>query len=113
MHTLRRRGSLHPDELAASLDGYVVLDVRERSDWVAGHIAGSIHLPLDGLDDHRWDDSDRRLPVAVVANSDDDAQIAVRALQARDRDAVVLSGGTAAWRSSGHSLVTNKSDQPA
>ena len=45
---------MHPGPLRAVLatdvpDGATILDVREDDEWVAGHIAGSVHVPLSQL----------------------------------------------------------------
>lgn len=108
MHTLRRTGSITAQDLSACLDGYVVVDVRDRTDWSTGHIAGSLHVPVDQLTSG-WDDPDQRLPVAVFANSEHQAWEAVGILRGCGRDAVIVSGGARAWRAGGHCLVTNKS----
>jgi hydroxyacylglutathione hydrolase len=51
--TVRRSGAWDVDRLAADLrDGDVALiDVRERDEWLAGHVDGSTHLPLARLAD--------------------------------------------------------------
>lgn len=107
MHTLRRRGALPAEELAAALQDYIVVDIRDVSAWRGGHIAGALHLTVDDLSG-RWSDPDPRLPVAVFAATDGDALVAAAALEARGRDAVVVSGGADAWRAAGGPLVTNK-----
>ena len=42
--TVREVGLAEGVALAA--DGHRVIDVRERSEWEAGHVAGAVHLPL-------------------------------------------------------------------
>jgi rhodanese-related sulfurtransferase len=107
MYTVRRRGSLAPDELAASLQDYVVVDVRDRSGWTGGHIPGSIHVPTPDLDSGSIDD-DKRAPLAVLAENDGEAEAAVGVLVRQGWDAVTISGGAAAWRAAGQCLVTNR-----
>jgi rhodanese-related sulfurtransferase len=107
MYSVRRRGSLDPDELAASLHDYVVVDVRDRSGWSGGHIPGSIHVPIKHLDAGLIGD-DKRSPLAVLADNDREAEVAVGALLSRGWDAVAISGGAPAWRASGQCLVTNR-----
>ena len=106
VHTLRRRGSLEPDDLAAALRDYVVVDIRSRARWTSGHIPGSIHVPVDRLR-AGWCEADGHLPCAVVADSDSDADEAVRLVVQHGRDAVAVTGGVPAWRAAGHCLVTN------
>ncbi|MEC9447109.1 MAG: rhodanese-like domain-containing protein, partial [Chloroflexota bacterium] len=38
--------------LAADPDGTVVIDVRRDDEWVTGHVAGAIHIPVDDLTDN-------------------------------------------------------------
>lgn len=40
--------TLSPDEVARKLDAgeITLVDVREASEWAAGHIAGAVHIPL-------------------------------------------------------------------
>jgi rhodanese-related sulfurtransferase len=106
MHSVRRRGSLDPDELAASLHDYVVVDVRDRSGWTGGHIPGSIHLPIHRLDSGRIAD-DKRAPLAVLADDDGQAEVAVDVLVRHGWDALAITGGAPAWRAAGQCLVTN------
>jgi rhodanese-related sulfurtransferase len=108
VHTLRRTGSISPQDLAGSLDGYVVIDVRDRADWIAGHVAGAVHVPVAELATGDWDDPEPHLPAGVFANSEEQAWAAVGILRRRGRDAVMVTGGARAWRAGGHCLVTNK-----
>ena len=107
MYSVRRRGALDPDELAASLHDYVVIDVRDRSGWSGGHIPGSIHVPITNLDAGLIDD-DKSAPLAVLAENDREAEVAVGALVRQGWDAVTISGGEPAWRAAGQCLVTNR-----
>ena len=107
MYSVRRRGSLDPDELAASLPDYVVVDVRDRSGWSGGHIPGSIHVPINHLDSGVIVD-DKRSPLAVLADNDREAEAAVGALVRQGWDAVTISGGAPGWRAAGQCLVTNR-----
>jgi rhodanese-related sulfurtransferase len=107
VHTLKRRGSVPPDDLAASLGDYVVIDVRDRSQFELGHIPGSAHVPIDQL--HAgWGLSDVRLPVAVLGEGDADAEAAVVLLMEHGSDAITISGGAWAWRAARQCFVTNR-----
>src|SRR5688572_32871780 len=97
MYSVRRRGSLDPDELAASLHAYVVVDVRDRSGWSGGHIPGSIHVPITNLDSDLIGD-DKRSPLSVRADHDRQAEVSGGALVRRGRDAVMLRCRAPAWR---------------
>jgi rhodanese-related sulfurtransferase len=107
VHTLQRRGSVQPDDLGASLGDYVVVDIRDRSQFELGHIPGSAHVPIDRL--HAgWVLSDVRLPVAVLGEGDADAETAVVLLVEHGSDAIAITGGARAWRAAGQCFVTNR-----
>ena len=85
----------------------VLLDVREDEEWVAGHAAEAIHVPLSqlpaGLADSGALDGTGRIVVVcrVGARS---AQVAGW-LSRQGYDAVNLTGGMEAWTQSGRSIV--------
>ena len=106
VHTLQRHGSVQPDDLAASLADYVVIDVRDRSQFELGHIPGSTHVPIDRLR-AGWELPDKRVPIAVLGEGDTDAEAAAVLLAGRGRDAITISGGAQAWRAAGRCFVTN------
>jgi rhodanese-related sulfurtransferase/glyoxylase-like metal-dependent hydrolase (beta-lactamase superfamily II) len=90
------------DALHARRDDVQVLDVRERSEWDAGHIPGSIHAPYhelsavpDGLDPER--------PVAAICSSGQRSAIAASLLRRRGLERVVhvADGGVGTWRRRG------------
>ena len=79
-----------------------VLDVRERAEWEAGHIPGSVHLPYhdirklpEGLDDDG--------PLAVVCASGQRAAVGASLLQRFGATDVihVVEGGVPLWRREG------------
>ena len=107
VHTLQRRGSVQPDDLAASLPDYVVIDVRDRSQFELGHIPGSALVPIDRLN-AGWVLPDIRVPVAVLGESDADAEAAAVVLAEHGLDAITISGGAQAWRTAGQCFVTNQ-----
>jgi rhodanese-related sulfurtransferase len=79
-----------------------VLDVRERSEWDAGHIPGSIHQPYHDIADIP-DDIDPAEPVAVVCGSGQRAAVAASLLQRYGADHVihVVQGGVPRWKREG------------
>jgi glyoxylase-like metal-dependent hydrolase (beta-lactamase superfamily II)/rhodanese-related sulfurtransferase len=92
--------ALH-DRLAADSD-LQVLDVRERSEWDAGHIPGSLFMPYHdlrgmppGLDPDR--------PAAAICASGQRSAVAASLLQRHGaRDVVhVVDGGVGTWRARG------------
>jgi hydroxyacylglutathione hydrolase len=84
-----------------------ILDVRERDEWEAGHIPGSVHTPYhdvhaipDGIDPER--------PVAVICSSGQRAAPAASLLRRHGAREVlhVVDGGVPAWGRAGEPLET-------
>jgi len=82
-----------------------VLDVREESEWAAGHIAGAVHLPFYRL--ARKDPPvEPGRPVAVICGSGTRSAIAASLLQARGWERLFnVSGGMTAWRAAGLPVI--------
>jgi rhodanese-related sulfurtransferase len=93
--------SITTDELAQELKSgsATLIDVRELSEFAAGHVPGAINLPLGGL------------PKSVVTRLDPDAEILVicqsgnrsaratkRLMKAGFTNVRNVWGGTSAWR---------------
>jgi hydroxyacylglutathione hydrolase len=85
-------------ELRERADELQILDVRERDEWDAGHIPGSVHLPYhdihglpDGIDPQR--------PVAVICSSGQRAAPAASLLRRNGAREVlhVVDGGVGAY----------------
>lgn len=95
-----------PDPLPA---GLLVLDVREQDEWDAGHVAGSVHVPLMTLAD-----SLATLPASeqtlVVCRSGNRSAHATAFLVQQGLDAVNLAGGLLAWQWARRPLVTDGGD---
>jgi rhodanese-related sulfurtransferase len=96
-----------PDPLP---DGLLVLDVREDDEWQAGHVAGSLHIPLMELGARYAElpDADQTLVVCRVGSR---SAYAAGFLVQQGVDAVNLEGGLVAWHRAGRELVTD-GDQP-
>lgn len=92
-------------------DGAVLLDVREKSEWNAGHAPQATHVPLS-----RVTDSTSRLkagkPIIVMCASGNRSRIATKSLLDQGFDAVNLAGGMHAWRRAGGQVV-GRSGRPA
>jgi hydroxyacylglutathione hydrolase len=84
------------------LDELQVLDVRERYEWDAGHIPGSIHMPyhdVTGIPEG----IDRSRPVAVICASGQRSAVAASLLSAHGAHCVihVAGGGVGSWQRQG------------
>jgi rhodanese-related sulfurtransferase len=99
-----------PTVVAADIpDGATLLDVREDDEWAAGHIAGSVHVPLSELPARAADIPDAESLVVVCRVGARSAQVAAW-LARQGRDAVNLVGGLEAWAAAGRPLVTDNGD---
>ena len=85
-------------------EGAVLLDVRENSEWNAGHAPQAAHLPLG-----RIAEASKKVRagkrVVVVCRSGNRSRSATKALLSMGYDAVNLSGGMHAWASAGGQVV--------
>jgi hydroxyacylglutathione hydrolase len=85
----------------------VVLDVRAEGEWRAGHIPGSLNLPLGELES-RLGELPRDRPLVVHCLSGGRAAIAASLLKARGFEQVVqFPGGYGEWSSRGERVEVN------
>ena len=82
-----------------------ILDVRERSEWDAGHIPGSILVPYHDLDALPGEIDPAR-PVAAVCASGQRSAVAASLLQRLGARHVihVVDGGVGTWERAGHPI---------
>ncbi len=101
-------GAVEARELVRS--GAVLVDVREKSEWDAGHAPKAKHHPLKGLSS-----SMARLPadrtLVVVCRSGNRSARATNVLAKAGFDAVNLTGGMTAWRAAGLPMVNSRGKQ--
>jgi hydroxyacylglutathione hydrolase len=89
-------------------DDRLVLDVRGEGEWNAGHVPGSINVPLGHLD-QRLDEIPRNRTVVVHCQTGARAAIAASLLRARGfRDVRQFPSGFAEWRASGQRVETTR-----
>lgn len=84
---------------------FQILDVRERAEWEAGHIPGSIHVPYHDL--HSLPEGlDPEIPVAVMCSSGQRAAVAASLVRRHGAQAVshVVEGGVPAWKGRGYEI---------
>ena len=99
------------DDLPGPLpDTLVVLDVREQSEWVHGHIDGAHHIPLSELGGRLSDVPDDKL--LVVCKIGGRSAQAVAWLGAHGHDAYNLAGGMIEWAETGRPMVSETGSAP-
>ncbi len=86
-------------------DGSFVLDVREPEEWEAGHLAGSLHIPLATIPDRLEELPGDQTVYVVCARGGRSAQ-AVQFLNANSFAAVNVAGGVVEWTDLGYPLET-------
>src|ERR1700739_3514767 len=93
---------------AAQRRGALVVDVREPSEYVDGHVPGAQLVPLGSLT-ARIDELPRDDRVYVICASGNRSRTAPAA-PAAGRDAISVRGGTRAWVASGGRVVRGPHD---
>lgn len=88
------------DLAAACQRGERIIDVRERHEFVVGHVPKAEHLPM-GVLPLRADEFRSGRPVWVICESGNRSHAVADYLSRRGIRAVNVQGGTAAWRSHG------------
>jgi rhodanese-related sulfurtransferase len=84
--------------------GAALLDVREPSEWEAGHAAAAHHLPMGKLS---LDDIPEGRPLLVICHVGGRSAAAAEALIGAGVEAVNVSGGMLAWQRAGLPVVTD------
>ncbi|MEU7606651.1 rhodanese-like domain-containing protein [Streptomyces sp. NPDC040724] len=87
-------------------EGAVLLDVRERTEWTAGHAPGAVHAPLSALLAGAGlpRDAEGR-SLMVICRSGHRSRQAARLLTERGAEAVDVTGGMNAWAAAGLPVV--------
>ncbi len=87
--------------------GAVLLDVRERSEWDAGHAPGAVHIPYEVLRERTHElPTDR--PVVAYCASGVRSSLAASILESAGRDVANMRGGFTAWRNANLPLSRDK-----
>ncbi|TBU87429.1 rhodanese-like domain-containing protein [Phytopseudomonas dryadis] len=99
---LRKGGqSLSSRELTALINSEqgVVIDVRNKKDFAAGHIVGALHIPYDKLASRIGELEKHKAKTLIVVDAlGQQAGSAARELKKAGFTAAKLSGGIATWR---------------
>jgi rhodanese-related sulfurtransferase len=85
--------------------GTPFLDVRTDEEWEAGHVAGSVWIPMQEIAARGAELPES--PMVVVCRSGDRSGRVAVALRRAGYDAVNLEGGLLAWVDAGLPLVTD------
>ncbi len=99
-----------PIALAGALgrEGLIVLDVRNRSEWVTGHIPGAVHIPLAELP-RRLAELPADGTIVTQCASGARSAIAASLLMLAGAEGVEnLSGGIEAWTNAGLTLTKDE-----
>ncbi|HEV8471090.1 MAG TPA: MBL fold metallo-hydrolase [Candidatus Limnocylindria bacterium] len=81
-------------------DGAVLLDVREESEWRAGHAPGAIHIPYEQVRDRAGEIPAGR-PIVTYCAGGIRSSLAASVLESAGRDVANIRGGFTAWRGAG------------
>jgi rhodanese-related sulfurtransferase len=83
---------------------FQLVDVRSASEFAAGHIPGTVNVPMEQVE-KRLADFDLDEPVVLVCKSGTRAKIVRDLLGAKVPNVSILDGGTDAWTKDGLPLV--------
>lgn len=83
----------------------VILDVREDDEWQAGHIEGTVHIPLSELPARAAEVGDAAQVLCVCKAGTRSAR-ATMLLRQSGVEAVNLGDGMHGWAAAGHPMVT-------
>lgn len=97
---------MNAERLSLKVDDYLLLDVRNPHEWEAGHIPGSVHLPLDQLG-IRLGEVATSGPVVVVCRSGPRSVQGADFLRGHGFQVDHLEGGVTAWLDAGLPLIAS------
>ena len=89
-------------------DGVVLVDVREDDEYLDGHVAGAVAIPLATVPD-RFGELPSETTVYVICALGGRSARAAEFLRAQGIDAVNIAGGTQGWIDSGRAVVRGSS----
>lgn len=93
-------------------DDAVMVDVRERGEWVAGHAPEAILIPMGDLPGQLEELPIGDEPLAVVCRSGNRSGRVVAWLAQQGIDAVNVAGGMQAWNAAGKPMVAEGGRAP-
>ena len=87
-------------------DEVVFVDVREPYEWDAGHIDGSLHIPIMQIQE-RTDEVPSDRTIVVVCQIGQRSDLVARFLRDNGYEAHNLEGGMSVWQAQGLPFVTS------
>jgi rhodanese-related sulfurtransferase len=96
---------MRPREAHAHIDSALFVDVREKDEYAAGHIEGSVHLPIGEIR-ARWQELNVGRPVIPVCQIGQRSGLVADLLKGQGLDAHNLEGGLEAWTRDGLPLTS-------
>lgn len=96
-------------QLREVLGSVNIIDVRETSEYVTGHVPGALHMPLATIP-LRISELDRDETLYVICEAGGRSAQACAYLSAQGFDAVNIGGGTGMWRTLGFEV--NAGERP-
>ena len=90
-------------------DDAVMVDVRERNEWMAGHAPDAVLIPMGDLPSQIEELPLGDGPLAVVCRSGNRSGRVVAWLSQQGIDAVNVTGGMQAWDTAGKPMVAEGS----
>ncbi len=95
------------EELARTQGTGTLVDVREVSEYVDGHVPGALLIPMGELPG-RLVEIDKESRVFVICASGNRSKPMTALLASHGFDAVSVAGGTKAWAGSGRPVETGR-----
>lgn len=87
--------------------GATLLDVRDNTEWNAGHAPGAVHIPVRNVGDQAPKRIAKGRPVIVTCRTGSRSRGATRILREKGIEAYHLVGGMSAWESAGGRVIGN------
>lgn len=91
--------------------GAKVLDVREDYEWVAGHAAGAVHIPMNEIPE-RLEELDPDTDTYVICRTGGRSAQVAAYLTAHGYVAFNVAGGSGAWLEAGLPLTSENGEEP-